>query len=234
MTGTLLKEEQNTLKALLTTNSKLGNIYSWYIPAITTCPGKTSVCEKACYAKKGNFVWSQSKRKHQSNLELSQSREFAKKLSSYIRYISPKYVRIHTSGDFYNKHYTKKWIEIIRKNSNVTFVAYTRSWRDTSILPSLKNLANLPNMILWFSADSDCIKPPALDGVRIAYMIRNDLEAVPDWADLVFRVSRKTKQKYIWGKLICPAENGVKGKFPMTCSKCLLCYKNVTIPSKTY
>jgi len=40
-----------------------------------------------------------------------------------------KYVRIHSSGDFYNQDYFDQWLKICRENPNVIFWAFTKSIR---------------------------------------------------------------------------------------------------------
>jgi hypothetical protein len=37
------------------------------------------------------------------------------------------HVRIHSSGDFFSQEYFDKWLDTCRKNSNVTFWAFTKS-----------------------------------------------------------------------------------------------------------
>ena len=47
-----------------------------------------------------------------------------------IQDVQRSYFRIHESGDFYNKEYTQKWIDIAKhfeNNENIVFLAYTKS-----------------------------------------------------------------------------------------------------------
>jgi hypothetical protein len=54
-------------------------------------------------------------------------------------------IRIHESGDFYNKYYLDKWFAIMRHFPDKTFLAYSKSVLDFSNKPD--------NFILFFSVD---------------------------------------------------------------------------------
>jgi hypothetical protein len=134
-------------------------------------------------------------------------------------------LRIHVSGDFYSAAYVSKWHKIIAATPDVSFFAYTRSWRDPKILPGLVELGRLPNMQLWWSLDMATGPAPKYAHIRQAYMAMNDLDAqnVPASCDLVFRVNPKTVMKNTNGVLVCPEENMITPN--MTCSKCKLCWR---------
>ena len=99
-------------------------------------------------------------------------------------------VRVHTSGDFYDAGYVRKWAEVARACPGTAFFAYTRSWRREEVLAELIGLARLPNVFLWFSEDRDTGRPPAVPRVRRAYLLADGEaeDGVPADADLVFRV----------------------------------------------
>jgi hypothetical protein len=225
---------------LIRGNSKLGpEIFHFSIPAGKTCPGETDDCKNACYAKKHFYNMINVIESLERNYQRTLTAEFVAQMVGEIREKRAKIVRIHTSGDFYDAEYIHKWIEIVEQCPNITFFAYTRSWRIFELLLPLRDLAKPANMHLWWSADkeSDAIDgiPPLYPAVRIAYMSQDYDEITPDYADLVFRTKRKRVQKYMPAyvdKLVCPAENGTKPKVKMTCSACNLCYKPQLVPWK--
>jgi hypothetical protein len=139
---------------LLTQNSDLkkGGIYGWTLPAhystlnngekFNTCPN-AGVCAGFCYAKTGTYMFSNVRKAHIEKLELvlyktdlwvaMMLEELSKK-----KY-SGKYIRIHDAGDFFAEWYLLKWIEIINKNKNINFYAYTKEVslikRNSKVIP---------------------------------------------------------------------------------------------------
>lgn len=111
----------------------------WNIPAKLTCPYATEMCRHSCYAVKAENLYPDCLPCRERNFRFSQTDEF---VDYMIAYISVKlnhlkagkrfFFRIHESGDFYNKAYTKKWLSIMRyfeDDSRVVFMAYTKSIR---------------------------------------------------------------------------------------------------------
>ena len=111
----------------------------WNLPAVITCPFRTVLCEKFCYALKAEKQYKEScinaRHKH---LEQSKQADFVLKMIFTIEteLARPKnknkkiVFRIHESGDFYNMTYAAKWLDIIKyfENDNrIVFVAYTKS-----------------------------------------------------------------------------------------------------------
>jgi hypothetical protein len=211
-------------------NHKLGpGIYAWSLPADEeTCIGATPLCAADCYAKKGHFIHGALKRLYQRNKAFAGTEEFPAWLLGELRRLQVKVFRLHVSGDFFDIDYTEKWVEIAQRAVRVTFFAYTRSWRDPAVLPSLIRLSHLPNVRLWFSMDLMTGSPPLVPGVRRAYLATDDLDAdmAPDDCDLVFRDRPTTVMKRTNGVLVCPAENGIKAAsgFRHTCTTCQICW----------
>lgn len=221
-------------------NTKLGlAIHSFSIPASGTCPGKTKLCAKHCYAKKGHFVFESVDRVYRENLRQTRRADFANQILAELRKKPIRTLRLHASGDFYSATYVEKWIKIAKARPDVAFFAYTRSWRVPEILPALRKLAKLRNVRMWWSTDADTHrkkKPPKQKGVRVAYMQSSHGEQVPAYVDLVFRVRRDRVSKYVPVEdrqvLVCPAEQGVSAERKITCTDCKLCYGLREIPHK--
>lgn len=123
-------------KYLSTSNSKLkkDKIASWGIPAYKdangelTCP-MAGQCAKAegCYALQGTYKWSNVAKAYQDRYELSKSDNFINTIDSEIKASkSIKIIRLHDSGDFYNKKYLNDWLDIINKNPGIQFYTYTK------------------------------------------------------------------------------------------------------------
>ena len=219
-------------------NTKTGDAASFDIPAIKTCPSRTELCAKDCYAAKLMRIYRNVNAKYERNLRLANSKGFVLHMIEHIP--SNCNMRIHVSGDYYSVEYIDKWIQIVSSRKDVTFYAYTRSWRDPSLRRSLKKLASLPNININLSVDDETGKPKfaGADHFRWCYLSRDD--TAPNWLrrdDIVFRTNhnghKRRRQNAIKngqtppmpihrliGK-VCPLERGLD--VPVTCSTCRLC-----------
>jgi hypothetical protein len=213
-------------------NSKLGPaIFTWSIPGGETCPGASPACAAECYAKKGRMFSPHVRAHYTRNLTITQRDTFARLMIAEVKRRWPRVVRIHAAGDFYSAEYVRKWIEVARACPDVRFYAYTRSWRVAEIAGALVELAKLPNVRLWYSADHDTGLPPKLPRrVRVAWM-QTEGDDLPRKADVLFRVQRlrKTVQKRVAlplaVALTCPVENGATGHLT-DCQRCGVCWRS--------
>lgn len=213
-------------------NSKLGKaIFSFSIPAITTCPGKSGRCSRFCYAARGHFVFPANQSRQQSNLAMTQSPDFIRRMKRDLRKTGASVVRIHVAGDFYDADYIEKWRIIAKLSPRVTFFAYTRSWRVDALVAPLTSLAAVPNMRLWLSEDRETGPAIAMVNARRASLVIDDLDAllVSPSADLVFRDQKRatteTRVKQILGVRVCPHEQGADMRDRVTCASCRICFK---------
>lgn len=111
-------------------NAKLGlAIHQWSVPAVSTCPGSTEVCRRACYATKGRYVFRRVKAKLQWCLEQCKCEDFVPRMADEIRRSGVLVLRIHCSGDFWCPEYAEKWLAIMKQFPRVRFYTYARSWR---------------------------------------------------------------------------------------------------------
>src|SRR5262249_54635561 len=160
-----------TMKTLLTLgNAKLGDgIFAFSLPAVTSCPGSTPTCRKECYALRGHFPL--QARRFRRNLKAAREERFAARM---IREITRRFVgcvRIHVAGDFFSADYVRAWAAVARACPQTRFYAYTRSWRHPEIAVALAELARLPNVRLWWSADKDTAVPDRTPRrVRLCWM----------------------------------------------------------------
>ena len=121
----------------------------WNLPAVVTCPHRTALCEKYCYARKSENAYPACLPCRKNHFDISRGADFVARMVYTIEteLQSPKnknkkvVFRIHESGDFYNKAYVSAWLEIMRHFEdvkNLVFVAYTKSvvFFDGVALPS--------------------------------------------------------------------------------------------------
>jgi len=212
-------------------NSKLGPLlHSWSITPIDSCPGRSYLCSRFCYARRGNFGWPAVQKQHYQNYLFSQTTDFVSRMVVEIKRLFVRVLRIHTGGDYYDAPYIEKWIDIVKAHPDVRFFSYTRSWRQVELLPGLLHLGRLPNFDLWWSVDRETGPAPMIPGIRTAYMAIDDVDAqqAPSEADLIFRDKPKTPMKRGNGILVCPVENKVPGQHTHTCSTCQLCWTSHT------
>ena len=210
-------------------NTKLGHVPNFSLPAETTCPGRTELCVKHCYARKGHFRQFNVRLAHANNYDLSLKSYFAKNMIAEIAQLGISVLRMHVGGDFYSAPYIRKWIKIAKACPSTTFFAYTHSWTVPRLVRALVEFGELPNVQLWWSCDADTHEtngppPDCSDEIRVAYLQVADDEHIPKYADLVFRVNRETVRTRINNVRICPAETG---KLPKAhCAECKLCWAN--------
>lgn len=115
---------------LFTRNGKLKKAeyytVNFGIPALKTCPSK-DICGKYCYANKGAYAWPQVKAAYEWRYQQTKKPEFiTMTIDALSRIRKLEKVRIHDSGDFYNKEYLYKWIEIAKVFPKIEFYAYTK------------------------------------------------------------------------------------------------------------
>jgi len=215
-------------------NTKLGNMHTFSLPAHTSCPGETEACASVCYATKGFFHMCTVKASHRRNFTLSKQSSFVPQMVAEIKQQKVKVLRVHVSGDLYSAAYIRKWVRIAKQCPGATFFLFTRSWRILRMVPALRDLSQLPNVRLWWSADKDTHSqdgvPPVWSGVRVAYLQLEHDDSVPAYTDLVFRNKRDTITKFVAGRLVCPGENGISYKPKMRCSRCGLCASVRSVP----
>lgn len=117
------------------------------LPARITCPGRTALCSGACYALKAERMYKAVLPARKSNFTASRHPAFAEHMTDVIQAHAHKIkrVRVHESGDFYNRDYLNKWFLIASTFPAITFYAYTKSFHlDFSACPdNFKLIASL-------------------------------------------------------------------------------------------
>ena len=205
-------------------NAKLGKMLNWSIPTISTCPGKTPLCEQFCYAERDAKRFHHTVGpKRDANLIATKSSAFTGWAIDQIERSRSDVVRVHVAGDFYDAGYAEKWFRIIAQTPEKEYYMYSRSWRDDLTRQMIEAIAILPNASAWASADAETGNPADVTDLPIAYMsVRDDTPAYP--VDLVFRTHRKTLARRVGNAPVCPHETGTSTAADVTCTRCGLCY----------
>ena len=214
-------------------NKKLGGhlIWGFGLPSGTAklCPGMTPTCRRVCYAVRLQSYRPQAAKRYRQNLRLAKRKDFVRRIRAFLIAQGIRVVRIHTGGEFVTGKYIRKWQRIIERSPKVRFFTYTRAWRVPEFREALEGLSQLPNLVLWYSADRDTGMPEnPPPNVRIAWLVTDADERPPPEADLVFRTQplRKIPALELAGVPICPAENGSNGQQPpATCDRCRICWR---------
>lgn len=222
-------------------NSKTG-CFSFDLPAIVTCPGRTKECERDCYAANLMRIYPSVAAKYSRNHDVV----FHPGFVSYMVETIPAdcQFRIHVSGDFFHADYVRQWIDIATQRPDVTFYAYTRSWRDHEILGAIIALNFLDNVNVNLSVDDETGRPKFLGAYMFRWCYLTKTDTVPPWMrrdDIVFRSNhnghkrrRNNAEKkgenpniiapllHVIGQAtVCPKERGKD--IPLSCAKCRLC-----------
>ncbi|MFT3883349.1 MAG: hypothetical protein QM703_27305 [Gemmatales bacterium] len=218
-------------------NRKLGGdlIWGFALPSGTsdTCPGMTPTCRTHCYAIRYGQYRSSAQAKYERNLELTKLPDFAQRMRYFILHHEAKVVRIHTGGDFYSVRYLRQWLKVMRWLPQVQFFTYTRCWRIPKLKPALDEMAQFPQIRLWYSCDRDTGIPPEVPfSVRLCWLMTHpdDLPSRP--VDLVFRIRalRRIPLQQLDGMRVCPDENGHAYSQPPHCETCGTCWRPLRIP----
>ena len=229
-------------------NEKTG-CFSFDLPSKRTCPGKTNLCSSKCYAALLEKIYPAVAKKYDANLEFTYSDNFV----AYMVLNIPQgcEFRIHVSGDFYSEEYIAKWSEIVKARPDVTFYAYTRSWR-TNLWSKIQELSASSNININLSLDNETCKPEVENAEDYRWCFLTEDDNVPNFLrtkDIVFRTKHNGKPgNHKWkrnraikqglnpdvvaplmhrlgGGTVCPFERGKDMPDSFSCSKCSLCIK---------
>ena len=156
----LVQEVVRRFRVTVGENIKLGGMYSFSIPPVVTCPGKTKVCRKACYARMMyarrpvvRWSWDRSR-------DITKHPMFRALLTVALGRLKPGIVRWHVSGDFYSPRYMEDVIEAFKANPHLHPFTFTRSWRQPRFRAVLARY-DWPKWILA-STDSETGPPPPM------------------------------------------------------------------------
>ena len=215
-------------------NHKLGigkGVWTFDLPVGATCPGRSAVCRKLCYASYGMSVSDDALALRKRNYEATQQADFVSRMVDevYRHRRACKVLRWHSSGDFFSLKYIRAVRLVVGILSqmpgaeHIVHYCHSRSWAVPSLLPELLLLGSMPTFHLWFSWDSamqeTAEKIRSKVGGRWCYLSQDDNDLPPWPCELVFRHPRY--QRYgarswteiengeMGGSPVCPHEDGV-------------------------
>ena len=145
-------------------NSKLGKrVGVFNMLRVVTCPGRTELCSKLCYAAKAERMYKAVRAMRKRNFEASKRPDFVDTLVREIDDNHLTLVRFHEDGDVYSQAYLNKLFEVCERSRSTTFLMYTRSSHlDWGYTPK--------NLVVYWSQDKTSTRPIPKGG-RIAYMV---------------------------------------------------------------
>lgn len=167
-------------------NAALANSFGLPSGKDFSCPGATEVCELICYAGKLEKIRPSVRGVLTYNFDLLSALDvdgMAEALSAMIADFeresekrgAEKVFRIHWDGDFFSEDYAEAWRIVIERHADVRFWVYTRVVSAAVML----HKASLPNLSLYFSADSANAPIAAMlrrtygIGIRLAWLSEN-------------------------------------------------------------
>ena len=111
----------------------------------------------ACYAMRGSYSWPTVKAAQEWRLSLARSEDFEALAYEELKALRKQadreglklYVRVHDSGDFFNREYLKAWVSLAYSMPDLTFYSYTKS---LSWVRELREAGAIPeNFVVTFS-----------------------------------------------------------------------------------
>ena len=149
-------------------NSKVGEVFTFSLPSIETCPGASRWCLDHCYADRYEKIRPGCRKAYRGNLRLAQNSDaFRHTMIGILPRIMPC-MRLHVSGDFSDAAYIAAWEAICRAFPQTRFWSYSRSYTVPKLLGPLERLASLKNVNLFASTDPTMPLPP--NGWRVAFI----------------------------------------------------------------
>ena len=114
---------------------------SFNIPQLQSKTGKVTCpyagdCARVCYADQGRLAMALAKAPRERNLSAILRYKTRGKIAEALvqdlrRHLSRKnkvtHLRLHDSGDFFNRTYYRAWIDVAHAIPEITFYAYTKS-----------------------------------------------------------------------------------------------------------
>jgi len=193
----LLRSKDRKVTNAVSPNGKTATIANTFgLPAgkAYSCPGATSVCERVCYAGKLEKIYKGVRDNLLHNWELLRNADTGtmtilldEMINDFRKDCEKKNAkmlfRIHWDGDFFNDTYANSWAGVIKNNPDIQFWVYTRVESAALILK------NIPNLSLYYSADSDNIKIATKlrikHGIKMAYLAQTFDDGKVDMKKLV-------------------------------------------------
>jgi hypothetical protein len=127
-------------------NDKIQKAYTFSLPAGFSCPGALQCLSRAnrdgggltdgpatlfrCFAASEEARLTEVRMIRWHNFDKLKECASTEEMVALIQKSMPadaKMIRVHVSGDYYNRNYFKAWIEVARLNPQIVFYSYTKS-----------------------------------------------------------------------------------------------------------
>ena len=134
---------------LVNGNGKIGkNVYHMSTkPGCAACGGTCFGTCPGCYGMSGNYnryPKLQKMLEERTNIARNHIKFMVEEINREIKAHKIQYVRIHATGDFFNREYVNAWISIVKANPGTRFWTYTKSYGH-GFDAALDDLNALPN-----------------------------------------------------------------------------------------
>lgn len=165
------------------TNAKLG----YQIPSISLAPELScrpdAPCAKGCYAKKGNFTYSNVKdsRINNSHAYAENPEEYFGEIINFLSkgLVTYKYFRWHVSGDIVDANYFEGMVKVAKKCKGIKFLCFTKKF--SIVNDYLSEGKKIPsNLRIIFSAWSKGFKVENPYNLPVAYVFFKDESKNPE------------------------------------------------------
>ena len=178
------KDSKVTNAVTTSGNAAIANSFGLPSGKDFSCPGATEVCELICYAGKLEKIRPSVRGVLMHNFDVLRGLDvdgMAEELSALVSDFeracekrgAEKVFRCHWDGDFFSDDYAEAWRVVVARHADVRFWVYTRVVSAAVML----HKASLPNLSLYFSADSANAPVAAMlkrtYGMRLAWLADN-------------------------------------------------------------
>ena len=164
-------------------NSKLGDM----IPSVSLAPEcscrKDAPCAKGCYAKKGNFTFSNVHDSHVANYNayMENHREYFQQIIKAVggKMLAYRFFRWHVAGDIVDTDYLEGMCMVARACKTTKFLCFTKKFDLVNdYVATGKKIPN--NLHIVFSAWHKAFKVPNPYNFPMAYVFFKKSDMNPD------------------------------------------------------
>ncbi len=155
-------------------------VYAFDLPAGWSCPAADICLSKSdkksgkitdgkdslfrCYAASLEAVYTAVRRLRWHNFDLLRNTSDMHKLIADSLPTNLEILRLHSSGDFFNKEYHGAWMQIARENPSITFYGYTK------MADLFLNKSEVPTNVLFIQSHGGKLDH-MVTGLSVSYVV---------------------------------------------------------------
>ena len=160
-------------------NSKMKEISSFSLPAVTTCR-PDAPCRKDCYALRLSKLRKNVRNSYERNYKLLQENPESVFAQLKAHIFTVRFFRFHVSGDFYSYDYFKDVMQLATDCPWCKFIAFTKQYEIANRY--IKEAGKLPeNFNLIYSAWGNDWKFPNPYNLPVAQVLFKGQEPLENW-----------------------------------------------------